>query len=92
VAAVDHPERAPEGQRFSPEKLVADLRARGRDASFLPAVPEIVERIVREGRQGDVIVVMSNGSFGGIHDKLLAGLGGRSSGAPGGAAAKRPGA
>jgi UDP-N-acetylmuramate: L-alanyl-gamma-D-glutamyl-meso-diaminopimelate ligase len=77
VAAVDHPERAPEGQRFSPERLVADLKARGRDATFLPSVSEIVERLVRDGRPGDVIVVMSNGSFGGIHAQLLERLPGR---------------
>jgi len=74
VAAVDHPERAPDGQRFSPELLVADLKARGRDAAFLPSVPEIVKRLVRDARSGDVIVVMSNGSFGGIHGRLLEGL------------------
>jgi UDP-N-acetylmuramate: L-alanyl-gamma-D-glutamyl-meso-diaminopimelate ligase len=78
VAAVDHPERAPEGQRFSPERLVADLKARGRDATFLPSVPEIVQRLVGEARSGDVIVVMSNGSFGGIHARLLEVLSGRS--------------
>lgn len=77
VAAVDHPERAPEGQRFSPDLLVADLQARGRDASFLPSVSEIVKRLVGEARPGDVVVVMSNGSFGGIHGRLLEGLSGR---------------
>ena len=85
VAAVDHPERAPEGQRFSPEQLVADLRARGRDATYLTTVPEIVAHLVREGRPGDVIAVMSNGSFGGIHSKLLEALGVAAAGPGGGA-------
>jgi len=74
VAAVDHPERAPEGQRFSPEMLVASLKARGRDAAFHPNVSDIVARLIKEARSGDVIVVMSNGSFGGIHGRLLEGL------------------
>ena len=31
----------------------------------------LVEAIAREARAGDHVVVMSNGGFGGIHDKLL---------------------
>jgi len=75
IAAVDHPERAPEGKRFSAEQLVADLKGRGKDALYLPAVPDIVAHLKSEARAGDVVMVMSNGAFGGIHDKLLAALG-----------------
>ena len=77
VAAVDHPERAPEGQRFSPETLIRDLAARGREAAYIPDVGRIVERVAREAGRGDVVLVMSNGAFGGIHDRLLAALGER---------------
>jgi UDP-N-acetylmuramate: L-alanyl-gamma-D-glutamyl-meso-diaminopimelate ligase len=72
IAAVDHPERAPEGQRFSAERLVADLRARGKEALYVPAVPAIVEVLRKDARRGDVVLVMSNGAFGGLHDRLLA--------------------
>ena len=75
IAAVDHPERAPEGQRFSAERLVADLKAHGKDALYLPAVSDIVAHLKSHARPGDVVMVMSNGAFGGIHDKLLAALG-----------------
>ncbi|HKQ97244.1 MAG TPA: UDP-N-acetylmuramate:L-alanyl-gamma-D-glutamyl-meso-diaminopimelate ligase [Candidatus Polarisedimenticolia bacterium] len=74
VAAVDHPERAPEGQRFSAETLVDDLRSRGLAADYQPEVQGIVDVVTREARSGDVLVVMSNGSFGGIHDRLLKAL------------------
>jgi UDP-N-acetylmuramate: L-alanyl-gamma-D-glutamyl-meso-diaminopimelate ligase len=74
VAAVDRPERAPEGRRFSPQRLVEDLRARGLRARYLPEVAAIVERVQAEAGPGDVILVMSNGSFGGIHGRLLAAL------------------
>jgi UDP-N-acetylmuramate: L-alanyl-gamma-D-glutamyl-meso-diaminopimelate ligase len=77
IAAVDHPERAPQGERFSPEKLVGDLRARAKEAAYIPAVPDIVARVVREAGRGDVVLVMSNGAFGGIHDRLLSGLSAR---------------
>jgi UDP-N-acetylmuramate: L-alanyl-gamma-D-glutamyl-meso-diaminopimelate ligase len=75
VAAVDHPERAPEGQRFSAERLVSDLKARGKEALYIPTVPEIVSHLRREAKPGDVVLVMSNGAFGGIHEKILAALG-----------------
>ncbi len=74
IAAVDHPERAPEGQRFEPESLVADLRRRGRDAHYVPEVAAIVDFVAHEARPEDVVVVMSNGAFGGIHAKLLEAL------------------
>ena len=34
----------------------------------------LVEAIAREARTGDHVLVMSNGGFGGIHEKLLARL------------------
>jgi len=77
IAAVDHPERAPEGQRFSAERLAGDLRARGRAALYVPSVADIVEIVAREARHGDVVVAMSNGSFGGVHQRLLDALGRR---------------
>ncbi len=78
ISAVDHPERAPEGQRFSAERLVSDLRARGKDAAYVPTAPEIVTLVAREAGRGDIVLVMSNGPFGGIHEALLTALRGRS--------------
>ena len=37
-------------------------------------VDEIVETLVSDLRAGDVVAIMSNGAFGGIHEKLLAAL------------------
>jgi UDP-N-acetylmuramate: L-alanyl-gamma-D-glutamyl-meso-diaminopimelate ligase len=39
-------------------------------------VPEIVAVVATEAREGDLVVVMSNGAFGGLHEKLLAALAG----------------
>jgi UDP-N-acetylmuramate: L-alanyl-gamma-D-glutamyl-meso-diaminopimelate ligase len=68
----------PEDERLSVADLVARLRAAGRRARHLPGVPEIVAAVAAEAREGDLVVVMSNGGFGGIHDKLLAALEGAS--------------
>ena len=77
LAAVDHPERAPEGERFSVERLVAELKGRRKDADYIATVDGIVAHIAREAQSGDVVLVMSNGAFGGLHQKLLAELGKR---------------
>jgi UDP-N-acetylmuramate: L-alanyl-gamma-D-glutamyl-meso-diaminopimelate ligase len=71
IAAVDHPERAPAEDRFSAEGLVEDLKRRGIAARYAPEVMAIVEIVAAEARDGDVVLIMSNGSFGGIHQKLL---------------------
>jgi UDP-N-acetylmuramate: L-alanyl-gamma-D-glutamyl-meso-diaminopimelate ligase len=64
----------PEAERLSPEQLVADLRARGQHARSIPDVDAIVDVVAAEGRDGDVVAVMSNGAFGGIHGRLLRAL------------------
>jgi len=64
----------PEDERLSETALVDDLRGRGVAARHLPTVDAIVEAVTKEAREDDVIVVMSNGGFGGIHGKLLSAL------------------
>jgi UDP-N-acetylmuramate: L-alanyl-gamma-D-glutamyl-meso-diaminopimelate ligase len=64
----------PEDQRLSAEQLVSDLQARGQHARYVPQIDDIVRTIVDEQRAGDVVVLMSNGGFGGIHQKLLKAL------------------
>jgi UDP-N-acetylmuramate: L-alanyl-gamma-D-glutamyl-meso-diaminopimelate ligase len=64
----------PEDQRLSAEQLVSDLNTRGQRARYVPEVDEIVSTIVREHHRGDLVVLMSNGGFGGIHQKLLGAL------------------
>ncbi len=67
-------DRVPEDQRLQPAEIVSDLRALGTSARYLPRTSEIVEEVAHEARSGDLIVIMSNGGFDGIHDKLLAAL------------------
>jgi UDP-N-acetylmuramate-alanine ligase len=51
--------------------LVADLQRQGRDAAFFPDTESIIAAIVDAGRSGDVVLIMSNGSFDNIHERLL---------------------
>jgi UDP-N-acetylmuramate: L-alanyl-gamma-D-glutamyl-meso-diaminopimelate ligase len=64
----------PESERLSAEQLVEDLSRGGRHARHIPEIDDIVTTIVAEHRDGDVVVLMSNGGFGGIHGKLLQAL------------------
>jgi UDP-N-acetylmuramate: L-alanyl-gamma-D-glutamyl-meso-diaminopimelate ligase len=61
----------PESERLDAVQLVADLQAGGQQARHIPDIDTIVDTIVREHRASDVVVLMSNGGFGGIHGKLL---------------------
>lgn len=75
------PEKVPETQRLDLARLIEDIRRTGRSAWALNTVDEIVARVCEEGRQGDVVVILSNGGFGGIYEKLPAALKNRGKGA-----------
>jgi UDP-N-acetylmuramate: L-alanyl-gamma-D-glutamyl-meso-diaminopimelate ligase len=64
-------EKIPVAQRFSSEQLVADLTLRGKDAHFFADTDAIIEFLVEQAKAGDLILVMSNGGFDNIHDRLL---------------------
>jgi UDP-N-acetylmuramate: L-alanyl-gamma-D-glutamyl-meso-diaminopimelate ligase len=64
----------PDAERLDVEAVVRDLRQRGRRARLVPTADEIVATVASEAREGDLVVIMSNGGFDGIHDKLVAAL------------------
>ena len=64
-------EKIPLAERFSSEKLVKDLQQRGQDARFFPDTESIIDYLVRIARSGDLILIMSNGGFDNIHERLL---------------------
>jgi UDP-N-acetylmuramate: L-alanyl-gamma-D-glutamyl-meso-diaminopimelate ligase len=53
------------------------LKARGKEACFLPDVDSIVQYLGQQTLGGDVVCVFTNGGFGNIHAKLLERLGKR---------------
>jgi UDP-N-acetylmuramate: L-alanyl-gamma-D-glutamyl-meso-diaminopimelate ligase len=61
----------PAHERLSVDQLVTDLTRAGRSARHIDTIDDIIETIVREHRDGDVVLIMSNGGFGGIHRKLV---------------------
>jgi UDP-N-acetylmuramate: L-alanyl-gamma-D-glutamyl-meso-diaminopimelate ligase len=67
---------APE-ERLDPVRLMVDLKALGKDAAYLPDVEAIVDHVGKGVQGGEIVVVFSNGGFGGIHGKLLERVGRR---------------
>jgi UDP-N-acetylmuramate: L-alanyl-gamma-D-glutamyl-meso-diaminopimelate ligase len=61
---------------FDPPNLGWDLRgavaALGDRAAFAPDVETLAAGLAEEARAGDHVLIMSNGGFGGLHEKLLA--------------------
>ncbi len=74
LAAAHLPERVPEEERLSESEVVEAIRALGGEADFVPAVDEIVSRLAETLRPGDRVAILSNGGFGGIHERLLEAL------------------
>jgi UDP-N-acetylmuramate: L-alanyl-gamma-D-glutamyl-meso-diaminopimelate ligase len=72
IAGLFHPERYTAETGMDPEQLVAQLSRDGTPARYIPVVDDIVRTLGGELVAGDIVLVMSNGGFGGIHEKLLA--------------------
>lgn len=57
--------------RLDPESVAESVRQLGKDARAFPDAETISEYLVKEAKTGDLLLVMSNGSFDGLCDKLL---------------------
>jgi len=64
----------PADERLSVAQLVDDVRRLGPPAYAASSIDDIVDHLVAHRRAGDLVVLMSNGGFGGIHQKLLKAL------------------
>ncbi|HEX8694897.1 MAG TPA: UDP-N-acetylmuramate:L-alanyl-gamma-D-glutamyl-meso-diaminopimelate ligase [Longimicrobium sp.] len=76
LAGLFHPERYTAETALNPLELVAAWRAAGKEAHFIPAPDDIVAHLAPRLSGGEVVLVMSNGGFGNIHQKLLDALAG----------------
>jgi UDP-N-acetylmuramate: L-alanyl-gamma-D-glutamyl-meso-diaminopimelate ligase len=75
VGRLFDPSKIPETERFDPERLALDLHRSGTKAAYVPDVDAIVKQLAESAGPGDVVVVLSSGSFDGLHDKLLEAIG-----------------
>jgi UDP-N-acetylmuramate: L-alanyl-gamma-D-glutamyl-meso-diaminopimelate ligase len=64
----------PAEERLDLAQVVVELGRRGREARQLASVDAILSELEGRAQPGDTIALLSNGAFGGIYAKLLAGL------------------
>jgi UDP-N-acetylmuramate: L-alanyl-gamma-D-glutamyl-meso-diaminopimelate ligase len=75
VAAIPDLHKIPENDRLDPVRLVADIGRLGGNGWYLETLEKIVAKVAANARPGDIVAVLSNGGFGGVHQKLLSALG-----------------
>ncbi len=71
IAALHLPDKVKAEDRLSVELLVEKIKARKKQAYYIPSVPEITDFIARQAEPGDHLLIMSNGAFDNIHQKLI---------------------
>jgi len=77
IICISHPpllEKIPPDERFSSEKLVEDLVRQGKKAYYFSDTQSIIDFLVKESRSGDLVLIMSNGGFENIHERVLSAL------------------
>jgi len=72
LAGVFRAQQLGDENRMEPDVVAASVRALGKSARVLPGADAIAEQVSAEAQAGDVLLVMSNGSFDGLCEKLLA--------------------
>lgn len=71
VAAIPDLHKIPENDRLDPARLSADIAKGGGKGFYLADNPAIIAEVKKGAKPGDVVAVLSNGGFGGIHKQLL---------------------
>lgn len=71
LAPIHRPDKAPNGEVLSLEKVVRDIKASNKTAQNFQTIDEMVHYIKQHLNDNDVIITFSNGAFGGIHEKLI---------------------
>ena len=75
IASVFDSQKATEkGRVLDTDQLIEAIRAQDKPAFRIEGADGIVSHLAPELRAGDVVAIMSNGGFGGIHEKLLTAL------------------
>jgi UDP-N-acetylmuramate: L-alanyl-gamma-D-glutamyl-meso-diaminopimelate ligase len=75
IAGVYNTSKASElGKVLDTNELVEQIKLQGKPSFSFPDADAILEHLAPEMRDGDVVAIMSNGGFGGIHDKILKNL------------------
>ena len=70
----EHHDKVPLAEELDVNRVVEELKAQGIAANASTDVMELVRSVVEGARKGDIVLVMSNGAFGGFIPALIDGL------------------
>jgi UDP-N-acetylmuramate: L-alanyl-gamma-D-glutamyl-meso-diaminopimelate ligase len=70
IASIFKSEAIPEAERLDLNRVIDEIKNRGKQARILADADAIVNAIAPELRERDVVAILSNGGFGGIYEKL----------------------
>ncbi len=76
IAAPQGGSPIPEEEKLDPAALAKAVAGTGKDARFFSDISALVDTVAGEAKRGDVVLLMSNGSFGGLAKQLMERLGG----------------
>lgn len=76
VAGVYQPEKVPDGERLSVANVIKEINRRTGDdrAQFIQGAADIATHVATHAVSGDIVLVMSNGAFDGVHERILQAL------------------
>ncbi|MGA2537808.1 MAG: UDP-N-acetylmuramate:L-alanyl-gamma-D-glutamyl-meso-diaminopimelate ligase [Terracidiphilus sp.] len=74
LSGVYQQQRIPDAERLHPEDVIEALHAESAHTELHPGGDAIVDAIAPQLESGDVVVLLSNGAFDGIYEKLPARL------------------
>src|SRR5262249_29179452 len=77
IKVPEHHDKVPLDEELDVPRLLQELRQRGIEADSANEVQQLVDQVSRLAMPGDLVLAMSNGSFGGFVDKLVKALGSR---------------
>jgi len=71
LAPLHLPHKVKEEERLSVESLITQIKNRNKDAHYIKSINQIVNYTINNAQPKDLLLIMSNGAFGGIHDLLI---------------------
>lgn len=74
IGKINRPHLLKPEERLNREQICKTLQEKNRQTYFNDSVEKIIDWLAPQLKPGDQVAIMSNGSFDGIHEKLLARL------------------
>ena len=74
IAPVFEPEKLQPDVRLDPDRVIDDIQRSGTPAHYFVSNDDLVDYVLSHAKEGDKLILMSNGSFDGVHERILEGL------------------